>query len=153
VERRHPPRVLMRLINPLMRRVVGRGRAGKQLLLLHYIGRRTGRQYDVPAGYHVVDGVIAVLTNSGWRHNFAGGRDIEITWNGVRRPAHVVLCDDPAEVAEVYARLIEELGTDRAARRLGLKFNVDRTPDREELKACMQTSRLSILWVHPVSVP
>ena len=64
----------MRLVNPLMRRLVGRGRAGDQILLLHYVGRRTGRQFDVPAGYQLIDGVISVFTNSGWRHNFANGR-------------------------------------------------------------------------------
>jgi hypothetical protein len=46
----------------------------------------------------------------------------------VRQPAQAVLCDDPDEVAEIYERSIEDMGTDRAARRLGLRFNVDRAP-------------------------
>ena len=72
VERVHSPDALLRLINPLMRRLISRGRFGSQLLLLHYVGRRSGRPFDVPAGYRVIDGVVSVLTNSGWRHNFAG---------------------------------------------------------------------------------
>jgi hypothetical protein len=34
-------------------------------LLLHCTGRRSGRRYTVPAGYHDLDGVPSVLTNSG----------------------------------------------------------------------------------------
>jgi hypothetical protein len=101
VERVHPPDALLRMINPLMRRLIARGRFGDQLLLLHYVGRRSGRRFDVPAGYRVIDGVVSVLTNSGWRHNFAGGRDIEVTTNGRRRPGHAVLVDDPQEITDV----------------------------------------------------
>jgi hypothetical protein len=97
VERCHPPSALMRLINPFMRRLVGGGRLGNQILVLHYVGRRSGRHFDVPAGYHLIGGVVSVFTNSGWRHNFAGGRNIEVTLRGVRQPAQAVLCDDPDE--------------------------------------------------------
>lgn len=149
VERRHPPHALMRLINPIVRRLVGRGGAGDQILLLHYIGRRSGRQFDVPAGYQLVDGVISVFTNSGWRHNFAGGQNIEITLRGVRQPAQAVLCDDVDEIAEIYQRLIKDLGINRAARRLGLKFNVTRAPTLDELQSGIRRSGLSIVRVYP----
>jgi hypothetical protein len=127
------------MINPLMRRLIARGRFGHQLLLLHYVGRRSGRRFDVPAGYSVIDGVVSVLTNSGWRHNFAGGRDIEVTMHGRRRPAYAVLVD-PQEVTDVYERLIDELGIKQARRRLGLRFNVDRVPTRSELQEAIQRS-------------
>jgi hypothetical protein len=148
VERVHPPDALLRIINPLMRRLIARGRFGHQLLLLHYVGRRSGRRFDVPAGYSVIDGVVSVLTNSGWRHNFAGGRDIEVTLHGRRRPAHAVLVDDPQEVTDVYMRLIDELGIKQARRRLGLRFNVDRVPTRSELQEAIQRSGLSIVRIH-----
>jgi len=67
----------------------------------------------------------------------------------VRQPAEAVLCNDPDEVAEIYEWLIEDLGTDGAARRLGLRFNVDRAPTRDELKDCIRCSGLSIVRVYP----
>ena len=67
-----------------MRRLIASGRFKDQLLILHYVGRRTGRQFDVPAGCHIIDGIPSVLTSSGWRRNFAGGRDIEVTLRGAR---------------------------------------------------------------------
>lgn len=100
----------MRVVNPITRRLVRCGRAADQLLVLHYTGRRTGRRFDVPAGYHVIDGKPSMLTNSGWRHNFAGGADIEVALLGRRRPAHATLIKDPERVAAFYHRAIDELG-------------------------------------------
>ena len=123
VERRHAPNALMRLINPFMRRLVGRDRLGSQLLVLHYVGRLSGR----------ISTCQWVTTSSaGWCRcspTAAGGTtspvaNIEVTLKGERQPAQAVLCDDPDEVAEIYDLLIEDLRTDLAARRLGLTDSV-----------------------------
>jgi hypothetical protein len=148
VERRHPPDALIRAVNPVVRFLVDRGRLGNQLLILHYTGRRTGRRFDIPAGYHVIDGVVSVLTNSGWRHNFTGGKDIDITLRGERQGARAVLIDKRDTVADVYERLIGELGPSRAERRLGLRINLDRAPTRGELRDAVQRSGLSIVQIH-----
>lgn len=87
VERTHPPAFLMKAVNPLTRRLIARGKASDALLVLHYTGRKSGTAYDVPAGYHLIDGQITVFTNSAWRHNFTGGRDITVTLRGERTPA------------------------------------------------------------------
>jgi hypothetical protein len=148
VERQHPPDALLRLINPLMRRLITRGRFGDQFVILHYVGRKSGRQFDVPAGYHLIDGVVSVLTSSGWRHNFADGRDIEVTLRGQRPPAQALLIDDSREVAAVYGRLISEFGVKQAHRRLGLRFNVDRAPTESELREAIERSGLSIVRIY-----
>jgi hypothetical protein len=101
-----------------MRRLIAGARFKDQMLVLHYVGRRSGRRFDVPAGYHIIDGVPSVLTSSGWRYNFTGGRAIEVTLRGERRPALAVLTAEPREVAAVYERLILELGTKQARQRL-----------------------------------
>jgi hypothetical protein len=62
-------------------------------------------------------------------------------------PAHAALIDDPHEVTDVYMRLIDELGI-KQARRLGLRFNVDRVPTRSELQEAIQRSGLSIVRIH-----
>jgi hypothetical protein len=58
--------------------------------------------------------VVSVLTNSGWRYNFSGGKDIDVTLRGQRQGERAVLIDDPDTVAAVYERLIGELGPSRA---------------------------------------
>jgi hypothetical protein len=148
VERVHPPDALFRLINPLMRRLIASGRAKDQLLILHYVGRKTGRRFDVPAGCHMIDGAPSVLTGSAWRCNFAGGRDIEVTLRGERRPAYAILIDDPREIATVHERLIRHLGIKQARRRLGLRFNDDRVPTLSELQYAIERSGLSIVRIY-----
>jgi hypothetical protein len=149
VERRRPPRLLVRLFNPLIRRLVARGVAADQVLVLHYAGRKTGRRFDVPAGYHMIDGFPTVLTNSGWRHNFAGGRELQVTLHGRRQPARAVLIDDPDQVAAVYQRLIDKFGRKRARRRLGMRINVDRDPTRAELREAVERAGLSMVRIEP----
>ncbi|SNR91743.1 protein of unknown function [Geodermatophilus saharensis] len=135
----------MRLVNPLVRRLVARGVARDQLLVLHLTGRRTGRRHDLPVGYHVVDGVPTVFTTSGWRHNCAGGADVEVTFRGKRRPARATPVTDPPGVAALYRRLIEEMGWRAAQRRMGVPTTVGRTPPLEELQDAVTRSGLSLV--------
>ena len=51
----------MRVINPVMRRLLTSGRGPQALLLLHYTGRKSGRIFDLPVGYHEIDGRTYVL--------------------------------------------------------------------------------------------
>ncbi len=139
----------MRLVNPFTRRMVVRGRLGEHVLVLHYVGRRSGRSFDVPAGYHDIDGIPSVFTSSPWRHNFAGGGDLHVTLRGRRRPARALLVDDPEQVAAVYERLISAFGRKRATRRLGLRFNVDREPTREELRDAVRRTGLCLVRIEP----
>jgi hypothetical protein len=145
VERRHPPTALVRLVNPLVRRLVRRGVAADQLLVLHYVGRRSGRRYDVPAGYHVIGDVPTVLTNSPWRRNFAGGRRIEVTYRGARRAAEATLVEEVETVTQVYADLFDVMGWKAAQRRLGLRVNVNRAPTRGEIARAVRDSGLSLV--------
>ncbi len=148
VERVTPPLALMKLTNPVMRRLLAsplHALASRQLLLLHFAGRRTGRRYTVPTGYHDLDGVLSVLTNSGWRVNFRGGADIEVTLRGQRRPARAILVEDPDTVAAAYHGVIDRLGWRAAQRRLGIRINIGRPPTRDELVNAVRESGLSIV--------
>ncbi|MDI3341438.1 MAG: nitroreductase/quinone reductase family protein [Sphaerobacter sp.] len=144
-----PPVFISRVMNPIMRRVLASrsGRMGESLLLLHFTGRKSGRAYTVPAGYHDLDDRLVVLTNSGWRHNFRSGRPGEVTLRGRRRRARFVLVDDPDRVAEAYRRLIERYGTARARRRLGIRFDPSRVPTLGELREAVVASGLSVIEV------
>ncbi|MEP6463283.1 MAG: hypothetical protein ABJC62_07695 [Frankiaceae bacterium] len=53
VERVKPPRFLVKMINPVMRRVLSsplHGLVSRHVLLLELTGRRTGRRYAIPVG-------------------------------------------------------------------------------------------------------
>jgi hypothetical protein len=148
MERVHPPAALVRVVNPVMRRLLA-SRAHKvmsgQLLVLHYQGWRTGERYDAPVGYRTCDGALEVLTNSGWRANFRGGSDSEVTHRGQRRRAQAVTIVDPHTVAATYAKLIDDLGVRQAQRRLGIRITGDRPPTTEELADDVQRLGMSIV--------
>jgi hypothetical protein len=149
IERRHPPTALMRVINPVTRRLVARGAAADAVLVLHYVGRRSGRRFDTPAGFHRIDGVLTVFTNSPWRHNFAGGVAIEVTLAGERVPAHAELVAEPEAVAAMYQQVFEQLGWRAAQRRLGVKVHVGRQPTLEEILDAVRRSGLAAVEIRP----
>jgi hypothetical protein len=152
VERVHPPGVAMKVANPVLRWVLSSprraSRLGQQLLVLHVTARRTGRALDVPVAYrHTEDGRLLVLTNSGWRVNLRERPDVEVTLLGRRLPARAEIVEDADTVAEVYDALIATKGHANAARRLGIRVNVDRNPTREELADLVRRAGLSAVYL------
>ncbi len=152
IERTHPPDALVRVINPVMRRVLtspAHGLVSAELMLLRYEGRRSGRRFELPVGRRSYEGLPAVFTNSKWRHNFRGGRDAELVEYGRPRPVRGRLVEDVDTVANAYERVIGELGWKPAQRRLGITINVGRDPTHDELADAIRTSGLSIVVFDP----
>ncbi|GAA4608339.1 hypothetical protein BJY16_006791 [Actinoplanes octamycinicus] len=123
------------------------GPMGERLVLLHFRGRRTGRDLEVVAGLHRIGGALHLATGSRWRHNFAGGTTAALTWRGRRRPAELRLVESLDATVAGYARLISEYGRTDAERRLGIIINVDRTPTGEEVRDAVRRCGLSLVEV------
>jgi len=139
----------MQLANPMMRFLAQRVEGlQKAVIVLHFRGR-SGRNFDLPVGYRLVDGTITLLSNSRWRHNFRGGADLEVTYRGRRQPARATLIEDPEMVADLYRRLSEDLEPSQVARRLGFRINLDRHPTRQEWQEAIQRERMSIVELEP----
>jgi hypothetical protein len=118
VEVRPPPLAVIRLVNPIMRRVL-RSRVGARmapLAVLEFTGRRSGLRRSIPVGLHELDGGAAVFTDRPWRASFRGGADVELTRGGTTRRGTAELVDDPAVVGPALAAAVAHVG----ARKLGL---------------------------------
>lgn len=155
VQRVHPPRAPFDLMNRTMRSLLASPRrarlAGDRVLVLHLTGRLSGRALDVPVAWRPEpDGCLLVLTTGTWRVNLRGRPAVEVTWRGVRRPAVAELVEDPDAVAEVYGRLIAEVGRARAVRELGVRVTPDREPTHAELVAAAREDGLSVVRVRVV---
>ncbi|WP_143591525.1 nitroreductase family deazaflavin-dependent oxidoreductase [Thermoactinospora rubra] len=150
VTRTHPPKLAMALVNPIMRALLRRGKGGpsEHLMILHFAGRQSGKQYDVPVAQQRLDGRLCAFTNSGWRVNLRGGADVEVTLRGRRVPMRAELEEDPRTVAAAYDRMIRAVGVENA-RRLGISVNVDRAPTLEELAEAVEREGLSIVHLTP----
>jgi hypothetical protein len=81
-----PPPAVLRGMNVVMRPLLSSpfGSRIKGVMLLEFSGRRSGRNIKVPVNFHLVDGVPMAFTNSPWRHNFAGGSPVTVTYRGRR---------------------------------------------------------------------
>lgn len=115
-----PPEALLRILNPIMVRFLegSLGRLVGALALLEFTGRRSGRRYRVPVGWHEVGGQSFVLTPAGWRTNFIGGIDVLVVRCGRTHRMTGTLDDD----ADETARLVREaLASGTRDRMLGMQ--------------------------------
>ncbi len=135
---------MARLGNALLTRVLRRpgSRAGKGLVLLRVRGRRSGRTLEFPVARQDIGGELCCLTNSGWRHNFSGGRECELVLDGRVRRAQGVLVADVDAVVRAYREVLDRLGPGRY-RRAGLTVHVDRPPTDAELADAVRRYGLS----------
>ena len=76
ISRTIPPQPLINLANPVVRALLRspvHAVLDSALLVLHIVGRRTRRSYDLPVGYVDLDGELLVVTQHAWRANVRGG--------------------------------------------------------------------------------
>ena len=151
VERVIPPKAMISIANPLFGRLLRsplHGLVDEHLMLLHFRGKKSGREYAVVVGRRNIGGRLSVLTSSPWRRNLRGGVvEVEASIEGERRRGRAEIEEDPEEVAHVYANLIGEYGYEQAGRRLGIKINVNRMPTHEELVDAIERSGLSVITI------
>lgn len=129
-----PPRRLMRMVNPLVRRVLTAPKLGgriSKIVIVEFVGRRTGRTYRVPAGLQMIDGVPTVFTCRAWRWNFAGGAPVTVVQRATARRGRAVLLDAAPELLGVALR--QALNNGATPFDLGLKVARGHRPTVAEL--------------------
>lgn len=140
-----PPPALMRLVNPLVRRMlitrpIAR-RIGK-IALVEFRGRRTGRVLRIPMGLYDIDGVPTAFTCRRWRLNFAGSAAATVTRRGQQQAGTAVLVI-PTH-GQVGAALRTALDNGASPFDLGLRIHKRHDPSVDELDA----AGLSMIQFH-----
>lgn len=131
----HPPEMLLKVANPVLRFLLGTPLAGplrSQLMVMNFKGRKSGRQFSVPVSAHQIDGALYAMANAGWKHNFSGGADADILHGGKTKKMHGEVISDPAVVADLAHRCAQSYGVKKAQTMMGLKFLDGRIPTVEE---------------------
>lgn len=122
-----------RVANPLFRWIL-RSRfhwmASKWLLLVSYVGRRSGRRYTFPVAYHQLDGAVVAVTpkrESSWWRNFQDARECRVWLRGSERTAigEVVTGHERGVALREYFENHELLG-----RVLGSEMDSVESPDQ-----------------------
>ncbi len=126
-----PPDFVMRVVNPLVRIVLGTalaGPLGRQLMVLNFRGRKSGRPFAIPVSAHRLDGALYAVIAAPWKVNFRGGRDAEVLVDGTTTAMRGELIEERAAVAELCLRCASAYGPKRAQRMMGLTFRDGQIP-------------------------
>ncbi len=86
------------LRTPLLSRL-----AGRRLLTVYVVGRKSGRRYAVPVAYTRYEGDLLIGTPFGWGRNLRTGEAVAIRLKGRRRLADVRVLTDEPDVVDAYA--------------------------------------------------
>ena len=149
----HPPAALLRLVNPALAfllRTPLAGPARKQLMVLSFTGRKTGKPYSIPVSAHVIDDDLYALTPAPWKQNFRGGAPAQVLYAGKNTAMRGELIRDRAVVSDLFQRCAESYGVQRAQRMMGLKFREPRVPTREEFDEAVDRLHLAAVKLTPV---
>ncbi len=137
----HPPEGVLRAMNPVVKFLLGTPLGGgmrRQMMVLNFTGRKSGRQFSVPVSAHRLDNTLYALASAGWTANFRDGATAEVLWDGRKTTMHGELIRDPAAVADLSHRAAESYGANKAQRMMGLKFRDNRVPTLEEFVEAAQ---------------
>ncbi|MCV7092897.1 hypothetical protein [Mycobacterium interjectum] len=148
----HPPSALLRLVNPVLGfllRTPLAGPARKQLMVLSFTGRKTGRPYTIPLSAHLIDGELYALTGASWKQNFRNGAPAQVVYDGKTTAMRGELIRDRETVSGLYHRCAESYGVQRAQRMIGLKFRDPRVPTREEFAEAVDRMHLAAVRLTP----
>lgn len=148
----HPPAALLRVANPTLRLLLRTpllGGARKQLMVVSFNGRKTGRRYSIPLSAHQLDGTIYAITGASWKHNFTDGATAEVLHDGKTTTMRGELISDRAVVADLCRRTSESHGVKGAQRMLGMKFRDPRIPSLEEFTAAAQQYGITAIRLTP----
>jgi hypothetical protein len=137
----HPPEKLLRAVNPAVKLLLGTPLGGalrRQMMVLSFTGRKSGRRYSVPVSAHRIDNSLYALASAGWTANFRDGAKADVLWDGKTTAMRGELIRDPATVADLSRRAAESYGAKKAQRMMGLNFRDDRVPTLEEFTEAAQ---------------
>ena len=148
----HPPAAILRVANPILRfllRTPVLGAARRQLMVVSFNGRKTGRRYAIPLSAHRIDNDLYALTEAPWRLNFRNGATADVLLDGKMTTMHGELIEDRPVVADLYRRCSESYGVKSAQRMMGLKFRDDRIPTLEEFTEAVEAIHLAAVRLTP----
>jgi hypothetical protein len=148
----HPPQGILRAVNPAVKFLLGTPLAGglrRQMMVLHFTGRKSGREFSLPVSAHQLDNVLYALASAGWTANFRDGAKAEVLWDGKRTAMRGELIRDPATVADIGHRVAESYGPKKAQRMMGLKFRDNRVPTLAEFTEAAQREGMRAVKLTP----
>jgi deazaflavin-dependent oxidoreductase (nitroreductase family) len=116
--------------------------AGRRLLTVYVVGRKSGRHYDVPVAYTRHEGSLLIGTPFGWARNLRTGEPVDIRLQGRRRPVDVQVIADEPGVTGAYAVMARD--NHNFARFNHIGFDADGNPLPADLHRAWATGARAV---------
>jgi len=110
------------------------------VVLLEFVGRRSGKRYAVPVMSYDFDGATVVFTDGRWAWNFVDGAPVTLRRRGKIYTGVAELADE-SDVAPALRAVLAGL---RSPRRVGLDIDAGHTPTDAELRSVRSMIRLDV---------
>ena len=91
-----------RIVRGLLRTPLVSRLAGRRLVTVYVIGRKSGRRYAMPVAYTRHEGDLLIGTQFGWGRNLRTGEAVAIRLKGRRRLADVRVLTQEHDVVDAY---------------------------------------------------
>jgi hypothetical protein len=150
----HPPKAFLRVVNPILARLLHTpfaGAARHQFMVIDFKGRKSGRPYSLVLTAHVIDGVLYALTGASWKANFRDGAPAKVLHDGKTTAMRGELITDTAHVANLYARCVESYGVKKAGRVMGVGFRDHQAPTHDQFLEAVQELGLRAIRFTPAT--
>lgn len=151
IDAAHPPDAMLSVLNPALKVLLKTPLGGLigDFMLVSFTGRKSGKKYSTPVSAHQLDGVLCVILEAQWKHNFRGGADAQVSFRGKTRTMRGELVTDKATVAEICDRVATSYGAKKAQRQMGMKFRDDRLPTVAEWTDAADRLKIAAIKLAP----
>ena len=110
----------------------------KNIMLMTYTGRKSGKSYTTPMNYLEMNG--GLYTNSyrdrAWWRNLRGGAEVTLRLRGEDVPAHAEVIEDQASVSGYLNEYFESAF--HLAKYMEVRMDADGNPDAEDIARLAQ---------------
>ena len=134
-ERQGPPEFVYNVATPVVkgiRRSPLHGLLSKMLMLLTFIGRKSGRRYTIPVGYQVEPGpdgdTLIVFSHHNWWKNLRGGKPVTVRVRGEQHQGMATPQTDAEAMLGRVRAFVDRHGVENL-RRLGMSLEGEPTDE------------------------
>jgi len=110
----------------------------KNMMLMTYIGRKSGKSYTTPMNYLTIDQALYTISTRErvWWRNLRGGAEVSLRLQGKDVTARAESIDEMAEVARLLEQIFE--ADPRMAGYLNVRIGPDGNPNPEDIDRLAQ---------------
>lgn len=128
-------KTMMNILNSGMKAILRspmHGMVSKNILLITFTGRKSGKTFTTPISYSTQDEYLVLVTESNWWKNLRGGAAVTVRLRGQdRKGIAEAIADDKAAITQGLQRHLEQIPGD--AKFYGIKLDKNRKPNPEQV--------------------